>query len=157
MIVLVVAGELERATAAVRRLYTLNNVPVPFDTLVDEPRPESSMVLHGRLRRLVCGELRSYTLYACMLFSMLGLTTQMLDIWGPSVFQRLLAPAEERLPYAVMLLFNLGDTLGVVSSVLVVERVTRREADRALRGVRGRGRKQGGRLAGRRAQSRRRR
>jgi MFS family permease len=123
---LAVSGELERAAVAVRRLYALNGVPVPFESLVDEPRPESSMTLRGRLRRLVCGELRTYTAYACMLFSMLGLTTQMLDIWGPSVFRRLLAPEEERLPYAVMLLFNLGDTLGVLSSVFVVERVARR-------------------------------
>ena len=44
---------------------------------------------------------------------------------GPS--QRLLFPGESELPYGILLSFNnLGDTLGVVASIAIVELVGRR-------------------------------
>ena len=85
------------------------------------------MTLRGRLQRLCCTRvLRTYTVYAAGLFATLGVTTRILDTWGPSTFQRLLFPGETELPYAVLLSFNMGDTLGVVASIFVVELVGRR-------------------------------
>jgi putative MFS transporter len=124
---LAVSGHPERALAVLQRMYATNATPLALQSLRVEPVPAASMTLRGRLRRLCCTRtLRTYTLYAAGLFSTLGVTTRVLDTWGPSTFQRLLFPGEPELPYAVLLRFNLGDTMGVVASIFLVELVGRR-------------------------------
>ena len=124
---LTVSGHPDRALAVVRRMYAMNGKPFALTSLAVEPVDAEVMTLRGRLRRLCCTRtLRRYILYAAALFSTLGVTTRLLDTWGPSTFQRLLFPGEPELPYGVLLSFNLGDTLGVVASIAIVELVGRR-------------------------------
>jgi MFS family permease len=123
---LVASGQPERALVVLRRMYALNRTPFWYDSLAADPPHSQSATLRGRLRRLCTSEYRGYIGYACCLFSTLGVTTMLLDTCGPLMFRRLLFPTERTLPYGVLMLFNLGDMLGVVASIVVVERAGRR-------------------------------
>jgi len=110
-------------------MYERNRTPVYFSGCVATASfgiaSGSATTLIGRLRRLYV-EFPRFVTYAAALFSALGLTTIMLDTWGPAIFGRLLTPDAATLPYEVLLLFNLGDLGGVLSSICLVERLGRR-------------------------------
>ena len=56
----------------------------------------------------------------------LSCTTVLLDVWGPRAFTRLLYGEGTALKYGTLLLFNVGDLIGIVVSIAVVDRIGRR-------------------------------
>lgn len=105
-------------------MYARNRVQMPFQKVVAVKRAQDEN-MRGRVTRLFT-EYFGYIRFASALFCVLGVTTMMLDTWGPVLFGRLLFPKERILPYRILLLFNIGDLLGVVASVFVVEYLGRR-------------------------------
>ena len=79
----------------------------------------------GRVRVLVRrhGALLAFALF---LMTALSCTTVLLDVWGPRAFTRLLYGEGTALKYGTLLLFNVGDLIGIVVSIAVVDRIGRR-------------------------------
>eukprot|EP00421_Protoceratium_reticulatum_P019568 CAMPEP_0168384828 /NCGR_PEP_ID=MMETSP0228-20121227/14612_1 /TAXON_ID=133427 /ORGANISM="Protoceratium reticulatum, Strain CCCM 535 (=CCMP 1889)" /LENGTH=478 /DNA_ID=CAMNT_0008398007 /DNA_START=54 /DNA_END=1490 /DNA_ORIENTATION=+ len=64
-------------------------------------------------------------LFSLLLFGVLSVTTVLIDTWGPGLFQKLISPRSHELPHGVLLLFNMGDLLGICASILVADRIGR--------------------------------
>ena len=64
--------------------------------------------------------------FALFLMTALSCTTVLLDVWGPRAFTRLLYGEGTALKYGTLLLFNVGDLIGIVVSIAVVDRIGRR-------------------------------
>ncbi|CAE7348608.1 SVOP [Symbiodinium sp. CCMP2456] len=64
--------------------------------------------------------------FSLILFSLLSMTTCLIDTWGPMLFQNLMFPEDNALPRMLLMIFNLGDLCGLVVSILVVDFIGRK-------------------------------
>lgn len=64
--------------------------------------------------------------FSLILFSLLSMTTCLIDTWGPMLFQNLMFPEDNALPRTLLMIFNLGDLCGLVVSILVVDFIGRK-------------------------------
>lgn len=60
------------------------------------------------------------------LFSLLSCTTILIDTWGPLIYQHLLFPHRTVLPHGLLMLFNVGDFVGLIISVCVIDFIGRK-------------------------------
>jgi len=64
--------------------------------------------------------------FSWILFSLLSCTTILIDTWGPLIYQHLLFPHRTVLPHGLLMLFNVGDFVGLIVSVFVVDLIGRK-------------------------------
>ncbi|CAJ1332791.1 unnamed protein product [Effrenium voratum] len=77
-------------------------------------------------QELLSPEYRSRTAFCWILFALLSGTTILIDTWGPIIFQHLIFPGHTELPRGLLMLFNIGDLIGLVVSVFVIDRIGRK-------------------------------
>mmetsp|Transcript_13872 Transcript_13872/g.24429 ORF Transcript_13872/g.24429 Transcript_13872/m.24429 type:complete len:473 (-) Transcript_13872:177-1595(-) len=65
-------------------------------------------------------------LFSLSVFGILSITTVLIDTWGPAAFQKFFFPGSDELPHSILLLFNLGDLMGVTSAIFLNDRLGRR-------------------------------
>lgn len=86
---------------------------------------KTNTVFSVQLKRLLCSHTRLFV-FSLTIFSLLSVTTVLIDTWGPGIFQKLISPGEKELPHGVLLLFNLGDFCGIIVSIALADRLGRR-------------------------------
>ncbi|CAE7397418.1 STP10 [Symbiodinium pilosum] len=121
---LVATGRIEEAKAVLADLHRRNGKQWSSDCRLRIATASSTD--ERSWQELFNGEFLPKIRFCLILFSLLSMTTIMIDTWGPMLFQNLMFPDDNALPRALLMIFNVGDFCGLVVSVLVVDFIGRR-------------------------------
>lgn len=113
------------ALEVLRSMYRSNGTPFDIQA-VDNPGGKAQRTTFLMRLQIILLHHRTIFLFAVGIFSMLSMTTVIIDTWGPFVFQHFLYPGQNFLPIRLLAMFNLGDFTGNIVSIFIADKIGRR-------------------------------
>eukprot|EP00746_Dinoflagellata_sp_MGD_P146214 gnl/MRDRNA2_/MRDRNA2_78721_c0_seq2.p1 gnl/MRDRNA2_/MRDRNA2_78721_c0~~gnl/MRDRNA2_/MRDRNA2_78721_c0_seq2.p1 ORF type:complete len:544 (+),score=53.97 gnl/MRDRNA2_/MRDRNA2_78721_c0_seq2:63-1634(+) len=152
---LVVQGDEHGARAVLERMYAINGTPFSKDVCLSmDSTPKDNQggqyyyFIKQRLSLVFTSNLKRLIVFVFALFSLLSVSSVLIDTWGPIAYARLLSPSTllssdmaptpsllsigslkpptVLLPHKTLMLFNVADIVGVALSIFITDVIGRR-------------------------------